>query len=382
MRPCLERTTTGAAKGSVGPKTGDSRRGTPCAGVLRNQHISDVQLRQCLRTDLGCARPSLQNNAMAYSRIIGTGSYLPDKVLSNRDLEAFVDTSDEWIFERTGIRSRHIAADDQVSSDLALQACQRALDAAGIGADAVDLIVVATSTPDMIFPSTASLLQAKLGITQGAAFDIQAVCSGFVYALATADKFIASGQSKCALVVGAETFSRILDWNDRRTCVLFGDGAGAVVLKAGGEAGVMSTHLHSDGRYSSILRTPGTIAQGKLVGNPFVEMEGPAVFKMAVRVLGQVTREALAQHGLRGKDIDWMVPHQANVRIIDTTAEKLGLRSDQVVRTVQHHGNTSAASIPLALDTAVRDGRIQPGHLVLMEAVGGGLTWGAALVRW
>ncbi|MDT0497940.1 beta-ketoacyl-ACP synthase III [Algiphilus sp. W345] len=319
---------------------------------------------------------------MAYSRIIGTGSYLPDKVLSNRDLETFVDTSDEWIFERTGIRSRHIAADDQVSSDLALPACQRALDAAGIGTDAVDLIVVATSTPDMIFPSTASLLQAKLGITQGAAFDIQAVCSGFVYALATADKFIASGQSKCALVVGAETFSRILDWSDRRTCVLFGDGAGAVVLKAGDEPGVMSTHLHSDGRYSSILRTPGTIAQGKVVGNPFVEMEGQSVFKMAVRVLAQVTREALAQHGLRGENIDWMVPHQANVRIIDTTAEKLGLRSDQVVRTVQHHGNTSAASIPLALDAAVRDGRIQPGHLVLMEAVGGGLTWGAALVRW
>lgn len=319
---------------------------------------------------------------MAYTRIVGTGSYLPQKILTNRDLQAIVDTSDEWIFERTGIRQRHIAADEEATSDLALQACQRAMEAAGVSAGDIDLIIVATSTPDMIFPSTASLLQAKLGVAQGAAFDVQAVCSGFVYALATADKFVASGQSKCALVVGAETFSRILNWEDRRTCVLFGDGAGAVVLKPDEKPGILSTHLHADGRYSHILRTPGSIQNGRIVGDPFVHMDGPAVFKMAVRVLGEVTREALAQHGLSGADVDWMVPHQANVRIIDSTAEKLGLRYEQVVRTVENHGNTSAASIPLALDIAVRDGRIQAGQVVLMEAVGGGLAWGAALLRW
>lgn len=319
---------------------------------------------------------------MSHSRITGTGSYLPDQVLSNRDLEKLVDTTDAWIFERTGIRQRHIAADHQSASDLALRACREAMQAAAVAPQDIDLIVVATSTPDMIFPSTACLLQAKLGITRGAAFDIQAVCSGFVYALATADKFVASGQSSCALVVGAEVFSRILDWNDRRTCVLFGDGAGAVVLQPGETPGILSTHLHSDGRYSPILCVPGTVAGGKVVGKPFVEMDGQAVFKMAVRVLGEVTREALSQHGLSGADVDWMIPHQANVRIIDSTAQKLGLRHDQVVRTVQHHGNTSAASIPLALDSAVRDGRIRPGQLLLMESVGGGLTWGAVLLRW
>jgi len=319
---------------------------------------------------------------MAYSRIAGTGSYLPEQRLTNQQLAETVDTTDEWIFERTGIRARHIAAAEQQTSDLALHAAQRAMEAAGVTAADIDLIVVATSTPDMIFPSTACLLQAKLGVTRGAAFDVQAVCSGFIYALATADKFVATGSARCALVIGAETFSRILDWTDRRTCVLFGDGAGAVVLTASDQPGVLSSHLHSDGRHSGILRVPGGVQNGKVVGNPFVEMNGQAVYKQAVRVLGEVTQEALSAHGLTGADLDWMVPHQANIRIIMSTAEKLGLKPEQVVTTVHEHGNTSAASIPLALDTAVRDGRIQRGHNVIFEAVGGGLTWGAVLVRW
>ena len=319
---------------------------------------------------------------MAYSRIAGTGSYLPEQRLTNQQLAETVDTTDEWIFERTGIRARHIAAAEQQTSDLALHAAQRAMEAAGVTAADIDLIVVATSTPDMIFPSTACLLQAKLGVTRGAAFDVQAVCSGFIYALATADKFVSTGSARCALVIGAETFSRILDWTDRRTCVLFGDGAGAVVLTASDKPGVLSSHLHSDGRHSGILRVPGSVQNGKVVGNPFVEMNGQAVYKQAVRVLGEVTQEALSAHGLTGADLDWMVPHQANIRIIMSTAEKLGLKPEQVVTTVHEHGNTSAASIPLALDTAVRDGRIQRGHNVIFEAVGGGLTWGAVLVRW
>ncbi|SHH33783.1 3-oxoacyl-[acyl-carrier-protein] synthase III [Hydrocarboniphaga daqingensis] len=319
---------------------------------------------------------------MAYSRIAGTGSYLPEQRLTNQQLAKTVDTTDEWIFERTGIRARHIAAAEQQTSDLALHAAQRAMEAAGVTAADIDLIVVATSTPDMIFPSTACLLQAKLGVTRGAAFDVQAVCSGFIYALATADKFVSTGSARCALVIGAETFSRILDWTDRRTCVLFGDGAGAVVLTASDQPGVLSSHLHSDGRHSGILRVPGGVQNGKVVGNPFVEMNGQAVYKQAVRVLGEVTQEALSAHGLTGADLDWMVPHQANIRIIMSTAEKLGLKPEQVVTTVHEHGNTSAASIPLALDTAVRDGRIQRGHNVIFEAVGGGLTWGAVLVRW
>ena len=319
---------------------------------------------------------------MAYSRITGTGSYLPEKALSNLDLAQTVDTTDEWIFERTGIRRRHIAAENEQTSDLAQRAAERAMAAAGITAADVDLIIVATSTPDMIFPSTACLLQAKLGVTGGAAFDVQAVCSGFIYALATADKFVATGAAKCALVIGAETFSRILDWTDRRTCVLFGDGAGAVVLQASEEPGVLSTHLHSDGRHSGILRVPGGVQNGKIVGNPFVEMNGQAVYKQAVKVLGEVTQEALAANGLTGADLHWMVPHQANIRIIMSTAEKLGLKPEQVVTTVHEHGNTSAASIPLALDVAVRDGRIQRGQNVIFEAVGGGLTWGAVLLRW
>jgi len=319
---------------------------------------------------------------MAYSRIAGTGSYLPEQRLTNQQLAETVDTTDEWIFERTGIRARHIAAAEQQTSDLALHAAQRAMEAAGVTAADIDLIVVATSTPDMIFPSTACLLQAKLGVTRGAAFDVQAVCSGFIYALATADKFVSTGSARCALVIGAETFSRILDWTDRRTCVLFGDGAGAVVLTASDQPGVLSSHLHSDGRHSGILRVPGGVQNGKVVGNPFVEMNGQAVYKQAVRVLGEVTQEALSAHGLTGADLDWMVPHQAHIRIIMSTAEKLGLKPEQVVTTVHEHGNTSAASIPLALDTAVRDGRIQRGHNVIFEAVGGGLTWGAVLVRW
>lgn len=319
---------------------------------------------------------------MAYSRITGTGSYLPEKVLSNQDLAQTVDTTDEWIFERTGIRRRHVAAEGEQTSDLAQRAAERAMHAAGVTADDIDLIIVATSTPDMIFPATACLLQAKLGVTNGAAFDVQAVCSGFIYALATADKFVSSGTSKCALVIGAETFSRILDWNDRRTCVLFGDGAGAVVLQASDQPGVLSTHLHADGRHSGILRVPGGVQNGKIVGKPFVEMNGQAVYKQAVKVLGEVTQEALKANGLTGADLHWMVPHQANIRIIMSTAEKLGLKPEQVVTTVHDHGNTSAASIPLALDVAVRDGRIQRGHNVIFEAVGGGLTWGAVLVRW
>jgi 3-oxoacyl-[acyl-carrier-protein] synthase-3 len=319
---------------------------------------------------------------MAYSRITGTGSYLPEKVVSNQDLAQTVDTTDEWIFERTGIRRRHIAADGEQTSDLAQRAAERAMLAAGVSAADIDLIIVATSTPDMIFPATACLLQAKLGVTNGAAFDVQAVCSGFIYALATADKFVSTGASKCALVIGAETFSRILDWTDRRTCVLFGDGAGAVIVQASDEPGILSTHLHSDGRHSGILRVPGSVQNGKIVGNPFVEMNGQAVYKQAVKVLGEVTQEALKANGLTGADLHWMVPHQANIRIIMSTAEKLGLKPEQVVTTVHDHGNTSAASIPLALDVAVRDGRVQRGQNVIFEAVGGGLTWGAVLVRW
>jgi 3-oxoacyl-[acyl-carrier-protein] synthase-3 len=319
---------------------------------------------------------------MAYSRITGTGSYLPAKVLSNGDIAKFVETTDEWIFERTGIRRRHIADDAEHTSDLARHAAERAMAAAGVTAADIDLIIVATSTPDMIFPATACLLQAKLGVTHGAAFDMQAVCSGFVYALATADKFVASGQSKCALVIGAEVFSRILDWKYRRTCVLFGDGAGAVVLQPSETPGILSSHLHSDGSHASILCVPGQVRNGEVVGRPFVEMQGQAVFKMAVRVLAEVSEEALNHNGLQKSDLQWLVPHQANIRIIQSTAQKLGLTPEQVVTTVHDHGNTSAASIPLALDTAVRDGRIQRGDHVMFESVGGGMTWGAILLRW
>ena len=317
-----------------------------------------------------------------YSRIIGTGSYLPEKVLTNADLEKIVDTSDEWITTRTGIKQRHIAAEHESVSDLALAAARRAIEAAGIAPQEIDLIVFATSTPDMIFPSSACLLQGKLGIKGGTAFDVQAVCSGFVYALSVADKFVRSGQHRCALVVGAEIFSRILDWTDRSTCVLFGDGAGAVILKPDDNPGILSSHLHADGSYHSILAVPGSVCGGKVQGTPYVVMEGNAVFKVAVKVLEEVALEALAANGLSSKDVDWVIPHQANVRIIQATARKLGIDMDKVVVTVDRHGNTSAASIPLALDTAVRDGRIKAGDTVLLEAVGGGFTWGSVLLNY
>ena len=319
---------------------------------------------------------------MRHSRILGTGSHLPDKVLTNRDLESIVDTTDEWIVSRTGIRERHIAADGETTSELALHAARHALAAAGLKPGDIDLIVLATSTPDMVFPSSACLLQKKLGIRHGAAFDVQAVCSGFVYALATADQFIRGGMSRRALVVGAEVFSRILDWKDRGTCVLFGDGAGAVVLGESGTPGILSSHLHSDGAFADILSTPGHVGGGKVLGDPTLKMDGGAVFKLAVRVLEEAAREALAANGLAVADIDWFIAHQANVRIISHTAKKLGVPPEKCVVTVDRHANTSAASIPLALDVAVRDGRIRPGHLVLMEGVGGGFTWGSVLARW
>ena len=317
-----------------------------------------------------------------FSRIIGTGSYLPEKVLANTDLETIVDTSDEWIYTRTGIRQRHIAADNESSSDLALNASRRAIDAAGLTPDDLDLIIVATTTADMVFPSTACLLQAKLGMTRGAAFDVQAVCSGFVYALATADQFMRSGDYRHVLVVGAEVYSRIIDWKDRSTCVLFGDGAGAVVLGRSDKPGIMASRLHSDGRYANILSVPGGVSRGAVCGKPLLQMEGNTVFKLAVKVLGEVADETLAAGGLARADLDWLIPHQANIRIIQATAKKLGLSMERVITTVDRHANTSAASVPLALDEAVRDGRIRPGHHVLLEGVGGGFTWGAVLVRW
>ncbi len=309
---------------------------------------------------------------MTYSKIIGTGSYLPAKTVTNYDLEKIVDTSHDWIVSRSGIQERHFATDDQKSSDLAYEASIKAIEAAGIKASDIDLIVVATTSPDMPFPSTACILQHKLGITNGSpAFDMQAVCGGFIYALNTADLYIRGGQAKTALVVGAEVISRMLDWNDRTTCVLFGDGAGAVVLKASDEPGIIASKLHSDGSHHQLLKA-----------DPKISMEGQAVFKFAVNSLSGVVEELLEQENMTGSDIDWMVPHQANIRIIEATAKKLGMTLENVVVTVAHHGNTSAASIPLALDTAVRDGRIKPGQTVIMEAIGGGFTWGASLIKW
>ena len=316
---------------------------------------------------------------MIYSRIVGTGSYLPARVMTNAEFAARLDTSDAWIRERTGIAQRHIADKSQASSDLALHASTNALRAAGIASDKVDLIIVATSTPDYIFPSTACILQAKLGAKGGAAMDVQAVCSGFVYALATADAFIRNKTHKCALVVGAEVFSRILDWNDRGTCVLFGDGAGAVVLCASEKPGIHASVLHADGSQVDLLSVPGNVCGGAIVGSPFLQMNGQGVFKFAVRVLEEVARETIAAAGMQMSDVDWLIPHQANVRILEATARKLGLPAEKLVVTVDHHGNTSAASIPLALDEFVRGGRIRPGQRVLMEGVGGGFTWGATL---
>lgn len=316
---------------------------------------------------------------MIYSRIAGTGSYLPSRSMTNDEFAARLDTSDAWIRERTGIVRRHIADESQASSDLALEASRGALRSAGIDSTEIDLIIVATSTPDYVFPSTACLLQAKLGVKGCAAFDVQAVCSGFVYGLATADSFIRSGQYKKALVVGAEVFSRILDWNDRGTCVLFGDGAGAVVLVADSKPGIHASVLRADGSQGGLLSVPGNVSHGKIIGSPFLQMNGQGVFKFAVRVLEEVARETVAAAGMAIEDLDWLIPHQANVRILEATARRLRLPLEKLVVTVDHHGNTSAASVPLALDEFVRAGKIRSGHRVLMQGVGGGFTWGATL---
>ena len=318
-----------------------------------------------------------------YSKIIGTGSYLPAKVLTNFDLEKIVDTSHDWILSRSGIVERHVAADDEMTSDLALQASNRAIEAAGISADEVDMVIVATTSPDKMFPSTACILQDKLGIKNcGAAFDMQAVCGGFVYALNTADLYIRGGQARTVLVVGAEVLSRMLDWSDRTTCVLFGDGAGAVVLRASETPGIVASKLHADGRHQGMLKADGNIRHGEVHGDPFIKMDGQAVFRFAVKVLSEVVEEVLAENNLQGSDINWLIPHQANIRIMEATARKLGLSMDNVIVTVANHGNPSAASIPLALDVAVRDGRIKAGQNILLEAVGGGFTWGAVLIKW
>jgi 3-oxoacyl-[acyl-carrier-protein] synthase-3 len=316
---------------------------------------------------------------MTYSRIAGTGSYLPKKVLTNADLMHMVDTTDEWIFSRTGIRERHIVAEDEFTSDLAMHAARNAIEAAGIAADSIDLIIVATTTPDKIFPSTACILQRKLGIAGCPAFDVQAVCSGFVYALSIADNFIKAGSARCALVIGAESFSRITDWTDRGNCILWGDGAGAVILQASAEPGIISTHLHADGSYENMLHVP---RKNDPNIRDTVVMEGNGVFKVAVNTLDAIVDETLSANGMQKSDIDWLVPHQANIRILQATAKKLSMSMDRVVVTVDIHGNTSAASIPLALDVAVRDGRIKRGEIILMEAFGGGFTWGSALIKY
>ena len=316
-----------------------------------------------------------------YSRIAGTGAYLPEKVLTNFDLEKMIDTTDEWIRTRTGIERRHIAAKDEATSDLSEQACRAALDAAGLAPADIDLVVVGTCTPDLVFPNVACLLQERMGMS-GAAFSIEAACSGFVYSLSVADKFVRAGQATRALVVGAEVMSRIIDWTDRETCVLFGDGAGAVVLEASDDAGILYTDLGADGRYRNLLYADAGVSRVKEEGETTLLMKGNEVFKVAVRTLEGMVDRVLEDNGLEQGEIDWFVPHQANLRIIRATARRLGLPMERVVLTVRDHGNTSAASIPMALDTAVRDGRIQPGDLVLMEAFGGGFTWGATLVRY
>ena len=322
---------------------------------------------------------------MIHSRIVGTGSYLPEKVLTNADLEKMVDTNDEWIRERTGIRQRHVAAEGQTTSDLAVEAAKRAMEAAGVTAAEIDLLIVGTTTPDIIFPSTACLVQHRIGANGCAAFDVNAACSGFLFALATADKFVRSGAAKCALVIGAETLTRMLDWSDRGTCVLFGDGAGAVVLKPSSEPGILSTHLHADGAHKELLYNPVGVSAGFKLDQKNagvrVMMTGNEVFKVAVKTLDAVVEETLAANNLDKHAIDWLVPHQANLRIITATAKRLDMPMERVVVTVDRHGNTSSASVPMALDHAVRSGMIQPGQLVLMEAFGGGFTWGSALVR-
>ncbi|EDZ67218.1 beta-ketoacyl-ACP synthase III [Nitrosococcus oceani] len=320
---------------------------------------------------------------MSYARIIGTGGFLPERVLTNADLERLVDTSDRWIWERTGIKERHVAEPDQTACDLAELAAWKAIEAAAIAPQEIDLIIVATTTPDRIFPSTACLLQQRLDIHDSAAFDIQAVCTGFVYALSVAEKFIRTGSARTALVVGTETLSRIIDWNDRTTCVLFGDGAGAVVLQASPEPGILSTHLHADGSYHQLLTVPAGISEAYervKQGEAFIQMKGNEVFKIAVRTLERMVEETLAANHMSQQEIDWLIPHQANIRIIAATAKKLNLPMERVVVTVDTHGNTSAASVPLALDIAVRDGRIKRGDTLLLEAFGGGFTWGSALL--
>ena len=321
---------------------------------------------------------------MSYARITGTGSYLPEKILTNQDLESMVDTNDEWIRDRTGIKQRHIAGEKEYTVDLAEKAARNAIEAAGVSVEDIDLVIVATTTPDRVFPSTACLLQQRLDIHGCAAFDVQAVCTGFVYALGVADQFFKAGTSKCALVVGAETLSRILDWTDRNTCVLFGDGAGAVVLQADEETGILSSHLHADGSYEHLLTVTYGVSTGKreiLEGSGGITMKGNEVFKMAVNTLGRIVDETLQYNNMQKSDIDWLVPHQANIRIINATAKKLSMSLDHVVVTVDKHGNTSAASVPLALDVAVRDGRIKKGETLMLEAFGGGFTWGSVLLK-
>jgi len=318
---------------------------------------------------------------MFNAKITGTGSFLPEKILTNKDLESFVDTTDEWIFARTGIKQRHIAAEDETASSLAEVAARRALAAANVNAEEIDLIIVGTSSPDRIFPSTACLVQHKLGISDCAAFDVQAACSGFIYALGTAHQFIKAGGAKKALIIGSEVNSRILNWQDRSTCVIFGDGAGAVVVEASDEKGILSTHLHSDGQYQDLLYINNPInSQKNDLEKAYMHMAGNDVYKVAVKTLGRIVDETLEANNLAKSDIDWLVPHQANIRIINSVAKKLQMPLEQVVLTIENQGNTSAASIPLALDEAVRDGRIKKGHTVLMEAFGGGFVWGSALV--
>lgn len=322
---------------------------------------------------------------MMYSRIAGTGRYLPERVLSNRELESMVDTTEEWIRTRTGIERRHIAADDQATSDLAEQAALQAMAAAGVTAADIDFLVVGTTTPDLVFPNVGCLVQRKLGIHGCAAFSLEAACSGFIYALTMADRFVASGLAKCALVIGAETLSRIVDWSDRATCVLFGDGAGAVVLKPADEPGILSCHLGADGHYSDLLYHPyGTSRPQRAADTerPFMQMKGNEVFKVAVKTLEGIVEQALTANNMDRSAIDWLIPHQANIRIIQATARRLDMPMEKVVLTLQDHGNTSAASVPIALDVAIRDGRVKRGDLLLLEAFGGGLTWGSALVRY
>jgi 3-oxoacyl-[acyl-carrier-protein] synthase III len=319
-----------------------------------------------------------------YSRIIGTGRYLPEKVLTNADLEKMLDTTDEWIRSRSGIERRHVVSDGEGTTDLCEKASRAALEAAGIGPEELDMIVVGTTTPDQVFPNAGVLLQARLGVHGCPAFSVEAACTGFIYALAVADKFVQTGSARTVLVVGAEAITRMIDWNDRATAVLFGDGAGAVVLRADATPGVVSTHLHADGQYKDLLYFPTGVGLGMapVGGDNSIQMKGNEVFKVAVNTLGRIVDETLEANGLEKKDIDWLIPHQANIRIIQATAKKLEMPMERVILTVQDHGNTSAASVPMALDVAVRDGRIKRGDLLLLEAFGGGFTWGSALVRW